>query len=175
MLPEWKDLRKSSRKIKLSDENYFDLVDEYVGLKEKFKCESPLETIHLWIDMVFYPIYIVFKLCMLDFSISNILTFVQTYNLWIDWFRLQELEAKFETWKKTVRSLGGPWISSNTLELQPFVYADGMERIRYSKKMAGHPSQKTEKRSPKVQPPVQLQASSQPKSPSVPSEVPLVP
>ena len=47
---------------------------------------------------------------------------------------MQELEQKVESWKTTVRSLGGPWIASNNPELHTFVYADGMERIRESLK-----------------------------------------
>ena len=155
MLPEWKDLRKKARKIKIRDDGYFALSEEYVGLKDKFHCQDLMDTLYLWFDMVFYPVYIIIRLCMLDFSAMYILTLVKTYQLWIDWMRLQELETKVESWKITVRSLGGPWISSNIPELHVFVYADGMERIRYSKTVAHRPSQKTEKTSPKVEHPVQ--------------------
>lgn len=173
MIPEWKDLRKKSRKVKILDEAYFALANEYVDLKSDFECVDILETAILWFDMIVYPIYIVIRLCMLDISPTYLLTLIKTYRLWIDWFRLQEIEKKVDTWKTTVRSLGGPWIASNDPDLHVFVYADGMERIKYSQ---GHrSSQKTEKKSPKVLHPVQLPASSLPKSPSVPSEVPLVP
>jgi len=165
MLPEWKDLRKKARKTKLTDDRYFALSEEYVELKMKFYCEELLDTMYLWFDMVFYPIYIVIRLCMLDFSAMYVFTLIKTYHLWVDWLRLQELEKKVDSWKTTVRSLGGPWISSNTPELQVFVYADGMERIRYSKTVALRPSQKTEKTSPKAELPVRSQASSPPKSP----------
>ncbi len=172
MIPDWKDIRKKTKKLKLSDESYFALSEEYVELKQKFQCEQLLDTLYLWFDMVIYPIYIVIRLCMLDFSAMYLLTLVKTYQLWIDWRRLQELERKVDFWKTTVRSLGGPWISSNTPELHVFVYADGMERIRHSKTLAPRPSQRTEKTSPKVEHPVQSPASSLPKSPSVPSVTP---
>ena len=172
MIPEWKDIRKKSRKLKLPDDGYFALSEEYVGLKQKFECEGLMDTLYLWFDMVLYPIYIIIRLCMLDFSAMYILNLVKTYQLWIDWLRLQELEKKVESWKTIVRSLGGPWISSNTPDLHVFVYADGMERIRYAKTVVLRPSQKTEKTSPKAQLPVQSPASSLPKSPSVPSEAP---
>jgi len=128
--------------------------------------------------MVFYPLYIAIRLCMLDFSAMYVITLVKTYQLWIDWLRLQELESKVESWKTTVRSVGGPWISSNTPDLHVFVYADGMERIRYSKTVALRPSQKTEKTSPKAEHPVQSQASFQLETPLilfVTEEVPLYP
>ena len=165
MLPEWKDLRKKTRKLKVADDGYFALSEEYVELKNKFHCEDLMDTLYLWFDMVFYPLYIAIRLCMLDFSAMYVITLVKTYQLWIDWLRLQELESKVESWKTTVRSVGGPWISSNTPDLHVFVYADGMERIRYSKTVALRPSQKTEKTSPKAEHPVQSQASSQLKSP----------
>ena len=153
MIPEWKDLRKKSRKVKILDEAYFALANEYVDLKSDFECVDILETAILWFDMIVYPIYIVIRLCMLDISPTYLLTLIKTYRLWIDWFRLQEIEKKVDTWKTTVRSLGGPWIASNDPDLHVFVYADGMERIKYSQ---GHrSSQKTEKTSPKVEHPVQ--------------------
>ena len=173
MLPEWKDLRKKARKLKITDDKYFAIADEYTELSSKFYCDELIDTFYLWFDMLLYPIYIIIRLCMLEFSPMSVITLVKTYQLWIDWFRFKELEAKVETWKETVRTLGGPWISCNNPDLHVFVYADGMERIRYSR--VRHLSQKTEKTSPKVEPPVQSQVSSLPKSPSVPSEVPLVP
>jgi hypothetical protein len=172
MLPEWKDLRKKARKVTVPDDGYFALSEEYVELKKKFHCEELMDMLYSWFDMVFYPIYIVIRLCMLDFSAMYVLTLVKTYQLWMDWLRLQELERKVDSWRSTVRSLGGPWISSNTPDLHVFVYADGMERIRYSKTVARRPFRKTEKTSPKVEHPVQSQASSLPKFPSVPSEAP---
>ena len=173
MLPEWKELKKKARKLKIPNNKYFELADEYIHLKEKFHCEGILDTLYLWSDMVFYPLYIVIQLCMLEISIVYIFNLIKTYQLWMDWFRLQELEVQVQMWKDTVRSMGGPWISSNDPVYHTFVYADGMERIKHSR--AVRPSQKTEKTSPKAEPPVQSQASSPPKSPSVPSEVPLVP
>jgi len=173
MLPEWKDLRKKARKLKITDDDYFAIADEYTELSSKFHCEDLMDALYLWFDMLLYPIYIIIRLCMLEFSPMSVITLIKTYQLWIDWLRFKELETRVETWKETVRSLGGPWISCNNPDLHIFVYADGMERIRYSR--VHRPSRKTEKTSPKVELPVQSQVSSLPKSPSVPSEVPLVP
>jgi len=174
MLPEWKDLRKKARKVKIPDDEYFAIAEEYTELSSRFYCNDLIETFYLWFDMLLYPIYIIIRFCMLDFSPMSVITLIKTYQVWIDWFRFKEIEAKVETWKETVRSLGGPWITSNNPDLHVFVYADGMERIRYSR-VVRRPSRKTEKTFPKAELPVQLQASSLPKSPSAPSEVPLVP
>jgi len=150
MIPEWKQIRKKAKNLEVPNEPYFALADEYVELKAKFVCEDTIETIYLWVDMLLYPIYITVRLCMQDFSVTYIFALTKTYQLWFDWFRLQDLEAKFEYWKLIVRSIGGPWISSNNPDFHVFVYAEGMERIRLARSF-----QKTEKRCPKVQRPVQ--------------------
>jgi hypothetical protein len=173
MLPNWKKLQKKSRKLTLPDDDFFSVAEEFTELSSRFNCDDIIEIFYLWFDMLLYPIYILVRVCMQDYSPMHLITIVKTYQLWVEWIRFKDLEAKIETWKNTVRSLGGPWISSNNPDLHAFVYADGMERIRYSR--AFHPSQKTEKKSPEVQLPVQSQASSQPESPSIPSEVPLAP
>jgi hypothetical protein len=150
MIPEWKQIRKRAKNLEVPNEPYFALADEYVELKAKFVCEDIIETIYLWADMLLYPIYITIRLCMQDFSITYIFALTKTYQLWFDWLRLQELEAKFEYWKLIIRRMGGPWISSNNPDFHIFVYADGMERIRLARSF-----RKTEKKSPKVQRPVQ--------------------
>lgn len=150
MIPEWKQIRKKAKNLEVPNEPYFALADEYVELKAKFVCEDILETIYLWFDMLLYPIYITIRLCMQDFSVTYVFALTKTYQLWFDWFRLQELEAKIEHWKLVIRSIGGPWISSNNPNLHVFVYADGMERIRLARSF-----RKTEKMCPKVQRPAQ--------------------
>lgn len=150
MIPEWKQIWKRTKNLEVLNEPYFALADEYVELKAKFVCEDVFETIYLWFDMLLYPIYIVIRLCMQDFSVTYIFALTKTYQLWFDWLRLQEIEAKVNYWKLVVRSIGGPWISSNNPDLHVFVYADGMERIRLARSF-----QKTVKKSPKVQHPAQ--------------------
>ena len=90
---------------------------------------------------------------MLDFSPMYMFSLFSTYQKWNLWFRLRALQASVDEWQKTVQSLGGPWISSNDPDLHVFVYADGMERIKYSQTF--RPSRKTEKTSPKVALPAQ--------------------
>ncbi len=57
---------------------------------------------------------------------------MKTYQLWIDWLRFRELREKVDNWKMKVKSVGGPWISTNDPDYHVFVYADGMERIKYA-------------------------------------------
>ena len=153
MLPEWKSLKKKTRKLKIADEPYFALAEEYLDLRKMFDCNSLLDNLLLWFDMVIYPLYIVVRLCMLDFSPMYMFSLFSTYQKWNLWFRLRTLQASVDEWQKTVQSVGGPWISSNDPDLHVFVYADGMERIKYSQTF--RPSRKTEKTSPKVGLPAQ--------------------
>jgi hypothetical protein len=131
MIPEEKVLRKKCRKqgIKFRQRSYFEDAEELVLLKKRFQCETVLDSVLLALDMFIYPIYVLVRLCLLDFSISYIFGMIKTYQVWCDWFRICDLQRETSEWKRIVRSVGGPWISSNTEEYHIFVYADGMERI----------------------------------------------
>jgi hypothetical protein len=140
VLPEFKDLRRKCRreKIKIPEEPYFSQAEEFVNLQEIFIVDSFFASISLWIDMIFYPLYVIYKLCMQDFSPMFIISLTKTYRLWIDWFRFHELGKTIKSWKETVNKVGGPWISTNDPTYHVYVYADGMERLSHSIKLLGH-------------------------------------
>jgi len=135
MLPEWRELRKRSKKVLIERVPYFALAEEFTQLKKKFRCDTILDTFILWFDMVLYPLYIVYQLCMLDLSPMYVFALIKTYQLWIDWFRLAELQAHVDRWVITVKGLGGPWIACNDPVQHVFVYADGMERALLSRSL----------------------------------------
>lgn len=132
MIPSNKKLRKLLRKKKIEKEEYFKLAEEFIQLQKKFVTQDTLSTISLWVDMVIYPIYTVIS-WFWSFSFMSILSIYRSYELWIEWFRVQELKQKIREWTTLVRSVGGPWISSNDAEYHIYVYADAMERIWMSK------------------------------------------
>ena len=135
MLPEWKTLRRKSKKTEIKTELYFQLAEEYTQLKKKFDTNSSLETFLLWFDMLLYPLYIFYRLFTLDFSPMYVFALMKTYGMWFDWLRLRELQQKVDNWIETVKNLGGPWISSSDPQKHVFVYADGMERILLSRSL----------------------------------------
>jgi hypothetical protein len=137
MIPEFKTLKKKCRKmkIKIPEEPYFKEADEFVDLQKTFIVEDLISKASLWIDMLLYPLYVLYRLCMQDFSPMYVLSLVKTYRLWIDWFRFRVLGDKVKEWTRIVKSVGGPWISSNDPEYHVFVYADGMERLSHSLKL----------------------------------------
>jgi hypothetical protein len=115
-----------------NEENYFKLADEFVVLQKIFVPDSALDTISLWMDMIIYPIYTVINWFISEFSMLSLIGLTKTYQLWLDWFRFKSLGKQVRSWTNIVRSVGGPFISSNEAEFHVFVYADGMERIRES-------------------------------------------
>lgn len=131
-IPDSKLLRKKCRKhkIKIANDPYFQEAEEIVNLQKTFLSSDFFGKAMLWIDMIIYPIYVLVRLCMQDFSPSYIFSLMKTYQLWIDWFRYQTLLSKVKVWIQTVRKVGGPWISCNDPEYHVFVYADGMTRLK---------------------------------------------
>ena len=136
MIPELKDLRRKCRKqkLKIREGTYFQDADELVTLERKFVCETFLDSALLYIDMFIYPLYVLIRVCMLDFSVSYVFGLMKSYDVWFDWLRLEELKRETGEWKRIVRSVNGPWISTNADDYHIFVYADGMERINLALK-----------------------------------------
>jgi len=135
MIPEWKELRKKSRTTFILNKPYFAMAEEYTLLRKKYHTDDFIDSAFLWFDMIFYPLYIFYQCCMLDFSIMHVFALSKAYQLWIDWLRLRELQEDVDSWVKTVKNLGGPWIASNDPEKHIFVYADAMERILLSRRL----------------------------------------
>ena len=135
IVPSQKKIKKLVKKKKINlpeKENYFSLADEYVKLSRIFNPEDILDKINIWIDMIFYPIYVFVQLVMGQFSVFHILGVQKSVTLWIDWFRFRTLKTKVKSWTVIVKNLGGPWISANDAEYHVYVYADAMERISTS-------------------------------------------
>lgn len=112
--------------------NYFETADEYVELQGIFLKESWVEKLGIWIDMVVYPI-ISFVSCFAYNQTPTIFTMLslhKTIKLWTQWFRFKTLTYEIREWMNTIRSIGGPFISTNDPTYHVFVYADAMQRIQ---------------------------------------------
>jgi len=133
MIPKDKVLKKKLKLLKtqkqIQKEFYFELVHEYIELQEIFEVEDYLDKSILLIDMIFYPIYLIYKIIIMDFSPLDILSFMKAHELWIDYLRYRELKFKIEEWKSIVQLVSGPWISTNNPKYHDLVYADAMTRI----------------------------------------------
>lgn len=111
--------------------SYFAKAEEYIQLQKIFMKETLLENLSMWIDMIIYPIYVLgsilfFKQSISVFMISSIHKCV---TMWINWIRYKILNSEMRTWMNIVRSMGGPFISTNDPTYHMYVYADGMVRL----------------------------------------------
>ena len=117
-------------KMLLNPNNYFEIAEEYVGLQETFLKDGWVGNITLWIDMIVYPIVSFISIFVYHQTptIFSMISLHKTISLWIQWFRFKTLTYEVHEWMNIVRSIGGPFISSNDSTYHMFVYADGMQR-----------------------------------------------
>jgi hypothetical protein len=137
MIPESKKIRKAchAQSIRrLPHENYFAHAEEFVNLSKEFVPETLFAKCEQWFEMIIYPFYMVYKSFTGSFSIFYITSIYKCIQTWIRWFRFEELKEDMRKWVKLVRSVGGPFISTNDPNYHVYVYADGMERIQMALK-----------------------------------------
>lgn len=136
MIPSLNELRgkvclEHTKTIITNSSAYFSIAEEYVELQNTFVCETTVEKVNLWIDMIIYPIYTIFSSIMKGESpsILSFFTIKKCIDLWQKWFRYKELSNVIREWKKVVSSVGGPFITTNDPTYHVFVYADAMTRL----------------------------------------------
>lgn len=133
MIPSSKILRKQVKKLKLlfnlDKKDYFKLTFEYIELKQVFVVDDFMDKTMLLIDMIIQPLYIFYKICLLEFSLLDSLSLIKSYELWIGYIRFVELRSLIKEWKFMVQLVNGPWISCNDSLYHELVYADAMTRI----------------------------------------------
>ena len=139
MIPSNQELRKQLTpeicyQILMTPSNYFPIADEYVSLQKIFSRDTLLEKLELWIEMVISPVIMIGMMIwnLKSPDMFQMMSLQKCFQLWKDWFRMRELRSQIHVWIKTVRSIGGPFISSNDAEYHVFVYADAMQRLRDS-------------------------------------------
>lgn len=136
MIPSNQQLRKTltpeiAYQILMNDKNYFKIADDYVSLQKIFSTDTLIKKVELWIEMVISPLF-TFGMMIWEQKapdMFNIMSLQKCFQLWKDWFRMRELRSQIHTWIKLIRSIGGPFISTNDAEYHVFVYADAMQRL----------------------------------------------
>ena len=130
MIPTTKQLRKKIKKLKLKVEKkpYFSLVQEYIELEKKF-LKPWLDLLPLLIEMILYPLFILYQFIQGEFSPFSVLSLVKTYESWMEYFEYRRLKVELDSWIPVVKKVGGPWISTNDSVYHWYVYADAMERL----------------------------------------------
>lgn len=136
MIPSNQQLRKMlspeiAYQILMNDKNYFKIADDYVSLQKIFSTDTLLQKIELWVEMIISPLIMLVMMIWEQKApdMFKLMSLQKCVQLWKDWFRMRELRSQIHTWIKLVRSIGGPFISTNDAEYHVFVYADAMQRL----------------------------------------------
>jgi hypothetical protein len=116
--------------ILLHQGNYFEKAEEYSQLLRIFKPDNLISSILLWVDMVFSPLITILTAIWEGKppSIFSVMGIYKTVNLWMEWVQFHILTLEFREWTRIVKSIGGPFISTNDPLYHSYVYADGMQR-----------------------------------------------
>lgn len=136
MIPSNKELRKKLTpeicyQILMHKTNYFSIAEEYVSLQKIFLRDTFLEKLEIWMEMIISPLIMIVTSL---FNWSNpdlfqLMSLQKCAKLWKDWIRMRELRSEVHVWIRVIRSIGGPFISTNDPDYHMFVYADGMQRL----------------------------------------------
>jgi len=139
MIPDNSILKRSlthemTKHIILHPNSYFAFADEFVRLQSIFIKESAIEIASLWVDMVVSPLISIVYCLIYNItpSIFTVFSLQKTVRLWYDWIRFKYLAEEIREWTNIVRSIGGPFISTNDPLYHVYVYADGMQRLNSS-------------------------------------------
>jgi hypothetical protein len=118
----------------LNNTSYFAIAEEYVTLQETFIKDTFIEKLFLWFDMFIYPAYLVITTILYNqvLSIMTIASIHKTVTIWLQYLKYRTLSRKIHEWTNIVRSVGGPFISTNDPTYHVYVYADGMQRLHDS-------------------------------------------
>lgn len=113
----------------LNNTNYFAIAEEYIQLQQLFKTETFFEKLSLFMKLVGN---VILSFLWKSSNLSLALTFYRAVDDWKQYMRYKNLKTKVEEWKQIVHSVGGPFISTNDELYQPYVYADGLQRLHTS-------------------------------------------
>lgn len=139
MIPDISEIKKRLKPEQtvhfvLYPQNYFEIAEEFIRLQTIFIKETFFEKIKLWFEMIISPIITV---CISLYSgqspsFFTMIGFQKCFQLWQEWFEFRRLASIVREWTNIVRTIGGPFISTNDPKYHIYVYADGMQRIHNS-------------------------------------------
>lgn len=139
MIPDISEIKKRLRPEQtvhfvLYPQNYFEIAEEFIRLQGLFIKETFFEKISLWVEMIISPLL---SICFSLYSgkppsFFTMIGFQKCFQLWQEWFEFKRLANVVREWTNIVRSIGGPFISTNNSKYHIYVYADGMQRIHNS-------------------------------------------
>lgn len=105
---------------------FFVDADEFVDLSDQFSKPSWWTYLDL-----FFP-FILVGCCIFTKTLPDFMALFSLYKsfmTWFDWIRYTQLRNQFDEWFQIVDATGGPFITSNDPKYDPYVIADGMQRL----------------------------------------------
>lgn len=113
----------------LNKRNYFAIADEYVTLKQLFKTDTFYEKLSLFMKLIGN---ILMTILWRSQAMSIALTLYRSFADWKQYLHYLDVKRQIHEWKEIVHSVGGPFIATNDVTYQSYVYADGMQRLHDS-------------------------------------------
>ena len=129
-----------SRYLILNNTNYFAVAEEYIQLNQLFKIDTFYEKFGLFMKLIGN---LLLAFLWKSQALSMSFTIYRMVEDWKQYLRYRKIKQQMLEWKKIVRSAGGPFISTNDDLYQPYVYADGMQRLHYD--LFGFTKKRTER------------------------------
>ena len=115
----------------LNIKNYFGIAEEFVSLEQLFKNDTLFKKLNFWVDMIIYPLSVIISIIYFGqtMGIFTVMTIHKTISKWQQYLRYLHLKYEIDEWRLVVKSIGGPFISTNDDKYHVYVYADGMQRL----------------------------------------------
>ena len=115
-------------------ETYFKTAEEFVRLNKIYSYQGLFSYLSLLADMIISPLITIIMAIYYQEppGIFSVISLQKTVTLWYDWFLYEQIKHEIREWTHIVKSIGGPFISTNNSDYHSYVYADAMQRIHYS-------------------------------------------
>jgi hypothetical protein len=130
MIPTNRTIRARLRNPIPIPSDPFALAEEYVQLSREFMCSSWTDLARLCLHLFGSIFYTLAQLVMGTWSWMSILSLTNPIQTWIRGWRFLTLQQVVDQWVVAVRSVGGPFISTNDPTYHVYVYADAIQRMK---------------------------------------------
>lgn len=108
----------------------FELAEQYIQLRTKFKTESWVEFATHVNDLVLTPLIFIFMLLTQRATPLFILTTcLELFKLFREYYRYSVLRYKIQQMYILTMASGGPHITTNNMDYMPYVFADAVVRL----------------------------------------------
>lgn len=119
-------MSRATQYLILNHTDYFADAEMYIEYHQRFKTDTFYETFGLFMKLVGN---LLLAFLWKSSAMSLAFTLYRTVEDWKEFLCYKSLQSHVQQWREIVQSVGGPFIVTNDEMYQPYVYADGMQRI----------------------------------------------